>query len=232
MKLAIMQPYILPYIGYFQLIHSVDFFLACDNMQYTKKGWINRNRILQNGQDSLFSLPLKHAPQSFNIAERELCPDFKAEKILKQFSDAYKKSVFFEETFPLLEQIFHHCDLNLFNFNLHSIREVCQVLGIRTPIERTSAIPIDPTLKKEDRVIALCQKLKADTYINSIGGQEIYSKDRFKKNGVSLHFLESEPLKYAQFNGDFVPWLSIIDALMFNPAERVREMVFSNYKLL
>ncbi|RFC42446.1 MAG: WbqC-like protein family protein [Verrucomicrobia bacterium] len=232
MKLAIMQPYILPYIGYFQLISSVDFFLACDNMQYTRKGWINRNRILQNGKDILFSLPLKHASQTANISEREITSDFNRERFLKQFSNAYKKCVFFEQTLPLLERILGHQDLNLFNFNLNSIKTVCDYLGIQTKIGRTSDIPINPLLKKEERVIALCQSLNADTYINSIGGRELYSKDRFKNNGISLAFLESSPLEYKQFHPHFIPWLSIVDILMFNPIERVREMVSSNYELV
>lgn len=229
MKLGIMQPYILPYIGYFQLIKSVDFFLVCDNMQYTKKGWINRNRILQNGKDAFFTLPLKNAPQSAHIADREIAPDFNAEHLLQQFTHAYQRSPYFEEALPLLQSIMRHNDLNLFNFNLNSIREVCKHLGIQTRIGKTSDAPINHDLKKEDKVLALCQAMGAQTYINSIGGRELYNKERFKQNGVSLDFLETTPFQYKQFKNEFIPWLSMVDILMFNPIETIKQWTSSNY---
>ena len=232
MKLAIMQPYILPYIGYFQLIQSVDLFLVCDNLQYTKKGWINRNRILQNGRDAFFTLPLKHAPQSAHIADRHLAPDFHADHLLKQFTIAYQRSRYFEETFPLLQRIFLHNDLNLFNFNLNSITEVCNHLGIQTRIGKTSDAPINHDLKKEDKVLALCHAMGAQTYINSIGGRELYDKERFNQNGVSLNVLETTQIQYKQFNSEFIPWLSMVDLLMFNPLENVKKWTSSNYHLV
>ena len=81
-KVAIMQPYLFPYIGYFQLITAVDMFVLYDNIKYTKKGWINRNRLLQNGVDAMFSIPLKNAPDHLNVCERELADSFDASKFI------------------------------------------------------------------------------------------------------------------------------------------------------
>ena len=80
MKLAIMQPYFFPYIGYFQLIKSVDEFVIYDNIQYTKKGWINRNRILVNGTDYLISLPLKKDSDYLNVVDRQLAESWEKDR--------------------------------------------------------------------------------------------------------------------------------------------------------
>lgn len=92
MKLSIMQPYFLPYSGYFQLIAASDLFVVYDNIKYTKKGWINRNRFLRDGKAVPFSLPLKHAPDSLEIRERELTANFNPGKLLNQFRAAYRQA--------------------------------------------------------------------------------------------------------------------------------------------
>ena len=125
MRLAIMQPYFLPYIGYYQLIAAADIFIVYDNIKYTKKGWINRNRILQNGKDVLFSLPLRNDSDSFDVRDRELAADFKRDKLLNQFGEAYRRAPYFAQTFPLLERIVHFDDTNLFRFLHHSIVKTC-----------------------------------------------------------------------------------------------------------
>ena len=98
MKLAIMQPYFLPYIGYFQLIAAVDQFIVYDNIKYTKKGWINRNRLLQNGTDTVFSIPLSKDSDALDIRERQIAADFRRDKLLKQIAEAYRKAPYFGQT--------------------------------------------------------------------------------------------------------------------------------------
>src|SRR6185312_7130583 len=134
MRLAIMQPYFLPYIGYYQLISSVDTFVVYDNIKYTKKGWINRNRFLLNGSDAIFSLALKKASDSLNIAARELSPDFDRNKLLNQLKGAYSAAPYFSETCVLLERIVGFNENGLFPFVLNSIRETCTVLGLKAKI--------------------------------------------------------------------------------------------------
>lgn len=231
MKLAIMQPYFMPYIGYFQLIAAVDQFIVYDNIKYTKKGWINRNRMLQNGTDVMFSLPLKSDSDSLDVRERELAVDFNRYKLLNQFKSAYRRAPYFEQTFPLAEQIARYEDANLFNYLHHSIAKTCEHLGIRTEILVSSRIAIVHDLKNQDKVLALCEAVGANTYVNAIGGIELYSKETFHEKGIELKFIKSQPFEYPQFGDTFVPWLSIIDVMMFNPLDAIRTCITTNYEL-
>ncbi|MDO8448288.1 MAG: WbqC family protein [Rhodoferax sp.] len=232
MKLAIMQPYFFPYIGYFQLIASVDLFIVYDNIKYTKKGWINRNRMLQNGRDVMFSLPLKSDSDYLDVCQRELSADFNRDKLLNQFKGAYRSAPYFEQTLPLIEEIVRHENSNLFRFLQHSIVKTCEHLGITTEIRISSDIAIDHTLKNQDKVLALCEEVDANTYVNAIGGMELYSKEAFRDKGVDLKFIQSKPFEYPQLGAAFVPWLSIVDVMMFNPLERIQNCISTNYELI
>lgn len=232
MKLAIMQPYFCPYIGYFQLIAAVDLFIVYDNIKYTKKGWINRNRILQNGKDVMFSLPLKSASDSLDVCQRELAADFNRSKLLNQIQNTYRRAPFFAGTFPLVERIVRHEDPNLSAYLNHSIVAICEHLGITTQIRVSSDIAIDHELKSQDKVLALCEAVGADVYVNPIGGLQLYSRDTFREKAISLQFLQAKELVYPQFGDAFVPWLSIIDVMMFNPLDAIRPGILNHYELI
>ncbi len=232
MKLAIMQPYLLPYIGYFQLIAAVDQFIVYDNIKYTKKGWINRNRMLQSGVDVMFSLPLKSDSDYLDVCQRELSTDFSRDKLLNQFRGAYQRAPYFEQTSTLLEEIVRYENPNLFEFLHNSIVKTCQYLGITTVIKASSNNDIDHGLKNQEKVLALCEAVGADTYVNAIGGMELYSKETFRQRNIELRFIKSNPFEYLQFGAPFVPWLSIIDVLMFNPLGAVQACISTNYELI
>ena len=232
MKTAIMQPYFLPYAGYFQLIEAADRFILCDDFQYTRHGWMTRNRFLRDGKDALFSLPIKNDSISKQIREREVADSFDGTPILNGFRNAYRKSPFFNETMALVESIVHFPGRNLFDFLENSITRVCVHLGIKTPNGKTSDFAIDSALKKEDRVIALCTAIGTREYINSIGGRELYSKEQFQSHRIKLSFLDSKPLTYAQLGKEFVASLSIVDALMFNSTDAVRSYLHTQYELV
>jgi hypothetical protein len=232
MKLGIMQPYFLPYIGYFQLIAAVDTFIVYDNIKYTKKGWFNRNRMLLNGSDAMFSIPLKKDSDSLDVVRRELALDFDRKKLLNQFNGAYRRAPLFEQNYPLLERIVRYQDNNLFRYIHHSISELCAHLGINTTIKISSEINIDLALKGQDKVLALCAATGADTYINSIGGIDLYSKEDFSARGIELKFIKVRPFEYVQLGAPFVPWLSIIDVLMFNSLNTVRTCINEKYELI
>jgi WbqC-like protein family len=231
MKVAIMQPYFLPYIGYFQLIAAVDTFIVYDNIKYTKKGWINRNRMLQNGKDVMFSLSLKSDSDYLDVYERELAVDFNRDKLLNQFRGAYIRAPYFEQTFPLIEQIVWYEDTNLFRYIHHSITSVCEYLGISTEIKVSSDIAIDHELKNQDKVLALCEAVGASVYVNAIGGMELYSKEAFLDKEIGLRFIQSNSFEYTQFDAEFVPWLSIIDVMMFNSVDTIKSRISSNFEL-
>jgi hypothetical protein len=232
MKVAIMQPYFLPYIGYFQLVAAVDTFVIYDNIKYTKKGWINRNRFLLNGHDEMFSLPLAKASDNLTVAERRIAEDFRPEKLLNQLKGAYHHAPFFGPTWELLLSIMHFEERNLFAFILHSVTRVCRHLGIDTPIRTSSTIPIDHSLKSQDKVIALCASLGADSYLNPIGGTSLYSRAGFEAEAIDLRFLKAELQAYDQMGGTFIPWLSIIDVMMFNPAEKISGTLLKGFTLV
>ena len=227
-----MQPYFLPYVGYFQLIAAVDRFIVYDNIKYTKKGWINRNRMLQNGKDLMFSLPLKRGSDYLDVCERQLAVDFNRDKLLNQFRAAYRSAPYLGVTFPLLEQIVRYEDANLFRFLHYSIVKICNHLGITTEIWISSNVAIDHDLKNQDKVLAMCKAAGASTYVNAISGVELYSKETFRQRGIELHFIRSKPFEYRQFGDTFVPWLSIIDVMMFNPLDTVQAYLSTNYELI
>jgi hypothetical protein len=232
MKLAIMQPYFLPYIGYFQLIAAVDTFVVYDNIKYTKKGWLTRNRMLRNGCDVTFSLPIAKGSDALDIVERELAADFDRQKLLNQFKGAYSKAPHFDATFPVLTRIVLDEERNLFRFIHQSIVQLCNYLGITTEIRISSDIPVDHNLKSQAKVLAICEALGTDIYVNAIGGLELYRHEDFELQGFKLRFLKSDPFDYPQFTVPTVPWLSIIDALMFNPLDLVKEQIVDGYTLL
>lgn len=231
-KLAIMQPYFFPYIGYFQLISAVDQFIVYDNIKYTKKGWINRNRMLQNGKDVMFTLPLKRDSDYLDVCQRELSTEFSRDKLLNQFKGAYRRAPYFDQTLPLIEEIVRYENANLFEYLQHSIVKTCEHLDITTAIRKSSSIAIDHTLKNQDKVLALCEAVGASTYVNAIGGVELYSKETFQENGIDLKFSQSKPFEYPQLGDAFVPWLSIIDVMMFNSLDMIKTCILTNYELI
>ena len=233
MKLAIMQPYFMPYIGYFQLINSVDKFIIYDNIQYTKKGWINRNRTLINEKDQLITLPIKKDSDYLNVVERELSESWGKDKskMLNVIKASYSKAPYFEESYNLISKCLNNPEINLFRFIYDSIILINEYLEIKTQMVISSTIDVDHTLKSQDKVLSLCKSQNADVYINSIGGIELYDKETFKQNEIKLNFIKSNPIQYKQFNNEFVSWLSIIDVLMFNSKEQIKEYL-NNYTLI
>ena len=230
-KIAIMQPYFFPYIGYWQLIKSVDTFVIYDNLKYTKKGWINRNRFLQNGSDCLFTVPLKNDSDYLDIKDRYLSSDFNKNKLVAQLRGAYGKAPYGNQILPLIEGIINYDDNNLFEYILNSIKTICQYLDIDTEIVISSTINIDRSLKSQDKVLAICKAKDATTYINAIGGTELYDKEGFRSRGIELKFIKSRNIEYKQFDNTFVPWLSIIDVMMFNDQSKIKQML-EQYELV
>lgn len=233
-RIAIMQPYFFPYIGYFQLMAAVDEFVVYDKIKYTKKGWINRNRILSGGSDSYITLPLKSDSDFLNIDERTLSVTWEKDriKLKNRISAEYVKAPFYSSIMPLVESCLYFDDSNLFRFLINSLTVVKDYLGIATPLTISSEIEIDPGVRYLDRIIAIAKERKADMYINPIGGLELYSKEDFASKGISLAFLKTGDIRYEQFSNEFVPFLSIIDVMMFNSIERIEEYLVDGYTLL
>jgi hypothetical protein len=229
MKVGIMQPYFFPYIGYYQLIHEVDIFVIYDDVNFIKQGWISRNRILLNQAPHFLTLELKGASSFKKINEIETGNN--KLKILKTLELNYKKAPCFADTYAVMQEILSSEEVNLARFLAQSLIKINQFLGIQTRVLVSSDLEKDNELKGADKVLHICKTLQANQYINAIGGQELYSKEVFAGQGLDLHFLKTNPITYSQWNGEFVPWLSIIDVMMFNTPETIRTML-SNYELV
>lgn len=223
MTLAIMQPYLFPYIGYWQLINAVDTFVIYDDVNFIKQGYINRNSILSNGKSQVITMELIGASSNKLINEVEVGNNRK--KLSKTIKQNYIKAPYFEVVYPLIENILNQNEKNLGKFIGYSLEQISNYLEINTKFIYSSDIEKDNALKAQDKVLEICNILKADKYINAIGGQELYNKEIFKENGIELNFLKTELVEYKQFKNDFVPYLSIIDILMFNSKDEIKNML-------
>lgn len=229
MKVAIMQPYFFPYIGYFQLINAVDIFVIYDDVNYIKQGWVNRNRILINNTVHYFTLQIKGASSFRKI--KDITIGNNRLKLLKTIEQSYKNASQFENVHLLITDILTSEEENLSKFLMYSLKKIAEYLGIKTVFMLSSEIDINTVAKAEDKIITICKKLGAINYINAIGGQELYNKTKFDENSLKLQFLKSNDIQYNQFNANFVPWLSIIDVLMFNDKTAFFELL-NNYELV
>jgi hypothetical protein len=177
-------------------------------------------------------LPLKKDSDFLDVKDRYLVITWGKDKskLENKIKAAYLKAPEFKNIFPLIEYSLFYENKNLFFFNLNSLKIILNYLDIETEIITSSEIPIDHSLKNKDKVIAICEERKADTYINPIGGVELYDKKEFEDKNIKLNFLKANYFEYKQFNNEFIPWLSIIDVLMFNSKEKVKQILF-DYQL-
>lgn len=229
MKLGIMQPYFFPYIGYWQLISAVDTFIVYDDVTYIKGGWINRNNFLMNKERKLYSISLSGASSYKLINEININDNFI--KFMKMLTTNYSKAPFFEQTYSLLEKITSFKDKNLAFFLHNSISLILQHLSINTKLLLSSDIKKNNELAGQDKILHICDILNAGTYINAIGGQNLYQREVFEKNNKELLFLKTDNISYPQFSESFISGLSIIDILMFNSIPDVKEHL-AKYQLI
>jgi len=229
-----MQPYLFPYIGYFQLLNWADTFVIYDDVQFIKGGWINRNNLLISGNKKLFGLSLKNDSTFSNICDREFDSNkFEKEKskLLKSIQQSYSKAPHYSNVYELVKNIFDIKDTNVVNFIELSLINIMDFLRIKTQLIRSSNIDFNKELKSQDRVLELCSKLDATRYVNPIGGIELYSKEVFNNNNIELYFLKTSDINYKQFGDDYIPFLSIIDVMMFNSVEEISSFL-NKYELV
>jgi hypothetical protein len=229
MKIAVMQPYIFPYIGYFQLIGAVDIFVFYDDVNFIKGGWINRNKLFGNSTPTSFVVPLENCSSFKFISETRIKDIFYANwkiKFLKTISHVYGKAPFFSRVYKLINEILENDFVHISELSIASILGVCNYLNLEKKFVVSSVSYSNTHLSRNERLVNIINIEGASNYINSIGGIELYEKDFFYKNGIQLNFLEPVIQEYKQFNNEFIPSLSIIDILMFNDKEMIREMIY------
>lgn len=210
-----MQPYFFPYIGYWQLLNTVDRFVIYDDVNYIKGGWINRNRILINGKPSYITVPLYQASSYKRICDISLQSSVVwRRKMIKSIENTYRKAPFFAELFPVIEKIICYETDNLADFLAYHLTTLAKSIGLKTEFVMTSRCYQNNSLNGQDRVLDICKREGATTYINPQGGQTLYDTEAFRRANIDLHFLVMHPIPYKQRVAGFVPYLSIIDALM------------------
>jgi WbqC-like protein family len=228
MKLAVMQPYVFPYIGYFQMVNAVDIFVFYNDVNFIKKGWINRNRILLNGGEFLFTIPCADASQNKLICDTKISFDIKErKKLLATIRQAYKKAPFFNEVYRIVENVLATDYEFIDEMAIMSVKETCKYLNVATQFKESNNRYNNSELAQADRLVNICLQEKADQYINAQGGADLYDKEYFQFRNISLQFIKPGEIVYKQFDNVFVPSLSIIDVLMFNEKEVVKQTLQS-----
>ena len=226
MKLGIMQPYFMPYIGYFQLMKAVDKYVVYDDVNYIKGGWANRNHILINGEKEMFTVTLQKASQNKLFNEIVIGDDFK--KLMKTLQMNYSRAINFDQTMVLMERIISFPNKQLAVFIANSFREILSYLSVETEILMSSEIPKDNSLRGKDKIIQICEILGADTYYNAVGGKSLYDQEEFREHGITLNFVDSLPQVYSQLHTrEFVSGLSMVDVLMNNTKDEVNRLLDS-----
>ncbi len=252
MKIAGNQSYFFPYIGYFQLINAVDKFIISDNLSFVNKGWVNRNKILvKNTGTIMVTVPLKNRNSCSKICDIKIDDQngslYWRKKLCKTIYVNYRQAHMFDAIFPFLEALINYPTEFLSELNTHAIESICNYLNINTIIENDpnkyrhiEELLFDSKYISDNygdleskivRVLEICKYEKADMLFNLIGGSSLYSKDIFKKYNIDINFLKMGDITYKQNGGSFFPKLSIIDVLMYNPIERIREML-GDFELL
>jgi len=223
MRLAIMQPYLFPYIGYFQLIHAVDTFVLYDDVNFIKGGWINRNFILSQGKPSRITLQLQGA--SPNLLINQITVGNNKKKLLKSIQQSYSKAPQYAVVYPLIEDVIQYEETNVANYLNYGLRKICNYLGIKPEWYLSSDLQKDDSLRGQSKVLEICKKLGAAHYINVPGGKDLYDQESFTQENMKLSFIEPKTIEYRQFGGEFVPHLSIIDVMMFNDQEQCQKLL-------
>ncbi|MFN0186053.1 MAG: WbqC family protein [Aquabacterium sp.] len=217
MRLAIMQPYFLPYIGYWQLMHAVDRFILYDDVQYIQRGWVNRNRILVNGHEVMLTVPLQAGSRRGQITSRQLSDEtpWRA-KLVQTVSEAYRRQPGHAEVMPSLQTWLGDGATGVADYLSHLITGMAGLLGLPCEIVRSSERHASTQdLKGQERILEICRREGAMTYVNPPGGMALYREAAFAAQGCNLRFLVPQQVPYAQRAASaFVPWLSIVDVLM------------------
>lgn len=232
MKVGIMQPYFFPYLGYFQLINSVDKFVFYDDVNFIKQGWINRNQIKVNNQKSMFTVPVKKASSFELINETELHPQLYAKwrrKFGKTLEQAYGKTPRFDKVYPLINDILERDFEKVSDLAAESVRSISAYLGMDKEFYISSrSFSTNQDLDRADRIIDITKRLGAEEYVNSPGGRSLYCKKYFQSNGITLHFIEPSLPEYTQTGKEFISGLSIIDILMNKSIPEINVMLKSS----
>ncbi len=225
---AIMQPYLFPYLGYFQLIREADVFVFYDDVDFITRGWINRNKILINDEADIFTIPCSNTSQNEKINDVLISNHWRRGKLLKKIRLTYSNAAQFDAAFPTVETVIEEAGDQISVFAANSVQQVAKYLNLDVDFYRSSNLPVDQSLGRAERLIELTKHFGASTYVNMEGGKDLYDKTTFADRGITLHFLSPNLPEYEQYtaeDGTFHAGLSIIDVMMNVETSRIREML-------
>lgn len=226
MKLAIMQPYLFPYAGYFKMASLVDKFVLFDDVQYIRRGWINRNRVLISGEARYITVPVASADSDALIHDIKVQPrSLWLKKMLTSIRQNYAKAPNFNGTFDLVRDVLDSESDSIADLARASVEKTSQRIGLDTRFSVSSGTYGNEHLSGSDRIIDICCREGAAVYVNLPGGKHLYNRAAFEDKGIELRFVDVRFQEYRQTVAEFVPGLSIIDMLMFNEFDEVKEML-------
>jgi len=226
MRLAIMQPYLFPYVGYYGLINAVDKFVFYDDVSFIKNGWINRNRILLNGKPHYLTVPLLAASSHKSICSTQIQPHLTWQRqCFELLRHAYIRAPHFETTLELIKSVFGEEDNSIAAIARKSVMMTSKALSIDTEFVLSSSFYSNHHLSGLDRVIDICIREGASEYINLPGGRHLYQEADFSAHGIQLSFMDVCFTSYPQSSTPFVPGLSVIDPLMSIPKEKCFKLI-------
>ncbi len=220
-RVAVMQPYFFPYLGTFQLAQAVDAFVFFDDVAFIKKGYIHRNALLGPSGPQPFTIPVRDASQNRAIGEHAYAGEWKP--FLATLRQLYGRAPMFDAVYPLVESVALDPEENVARKNALGFMRVFEYLGIQREWRFASRHALPDELRAQQRILALCEREGATTYVNAAGGRALYEPQAFSGAGVELRFLASEARAYDQGREPFVPNLSMIDLLMHCEPSAVRE---------
>lgn len=229
MKFAVMQPYLFPYLGYYQLVNAVDNFVFYDDVTFIKGGYINRNNILSNGIAQRFTIPVPG--MSSNTLINKLSFDRNVIKTLKTIRQSYSKSPYFKDVYLLVESVLASENRAVDYICAKSITEIFSYLGIEKNYFFSRDIEYERNLSASDKLISMATTLNSYDYINSPGGKSLYNKEYFSEHNVRLSFIEIDDYVYNQNSEKFIPHLSMIDVLMWNSKVDILDLL-TKYRLV
>lgn len=231
MKLAIMQPYLLPHLGYFSLIEYADEWIFFDDVQYIRRGWVNRNRILRPDDGwQYFTVPVTKHPREARIKDVRVsdASDWRR-RILGQLAHYRNTAPCYAEVIAFLAEAFEHPVESIADLDILLVRKTLEYLDVpfRYRIFSDLDLELGPVRGPGDWALEISRALGASEYVNPPGGRAIFDPERFRAAGIDLRFLTGIPVEYDQGRKEFIPGLSILDVMMFNPRQTIREMLGS-----
>jgi hypothetical protein len=237
-RIAVMQPYFLPYVGYYQLISEVDTFVITDSYQYEKNSWISRNRIINNGAVEFISLPIRKGSHQLAIKDRYISREFSIEKFLKTIFHAYHKSHYYADFYPVVKEIISYGNYNLNDYLINSLEIILNYLKIDINFISLSELDINYKLSPQEKIISICKELDAKIYVNLPGGRDLYDKPTFENENIELKFIHPNYSPYPQNltnkiqDRTFEPNLSIIDMIFSDGPTNTKIKHLPEYELV